>query len=91
MPRHVAIDANQIGGTVRFEKAKTVEVTFLDSKGNQVYFTLAPRIKVIPLDVSAQAPFKVASKKTGSFYTGFTLGFGVKVTMDVEWEASERA
>ena len=91
MPEHLAIDANVLSGTAHLESAKTVEVEFRNSEGDLISFTLAPRIQ---LTVTAQlqlVPYKVKNNKTGTLYTGFTIGFSQNVTTDVEWQASVRA
>jgi hypothetical protein len=90
MPRHLAIDANVISGTVHMTGTKTVQVDFRDSQGNPVAFTKAPRLQITLLNNLTQVPYRVANVKTGNVYTGVIVGFSSIVTLDFEWEISER-
>jgi hypothetical protein len=90
MPRHFAIDANVVGGTVSIQGVKTVDVLFKDQDGNPVLFTLAPRVAITITSQNSIAPFKVKNNKVGSLFSGFTLGFPSNVTIEFEWQAFER-
>lgn len=90
MPEHYGIGVNFIGGTIHLENQKSAEVDFTDSNGNMVSFTLAPRVTLTLLNSSSAPAHKVRSTKTGSVYTGFTVGFQSNQTVDIEWQASKR-
>lgn len=91
MPRHLAIDVNVVSGSIHLENTKTAEVQFRDSSGNPVVFSLAPRISMTLLFETSVPIYKFSNVKTGSVYTGFRVGFQIKVTGDIEWVAQERA
>jgi hypothetical protein len=91
MPRFLAVDVNVVSGTVHLENTKTTQVDFKNAQGQPVAFTLAPRLQLTLLDQTNINPYKVSNVKTGNVYTGFIIGFSNKVTLDVEWEVSERA
>jgi hypothetical protein len=78
-------------GTVHLENTKTAAVVYKDEFGNQTKFDSAPRIGITLLNAASVAPYKVSdSKDVNGKYVGFVVGFSSKVTMDVEWIATER-
>ena len=90
MPKHFAIDANVVGGTVSIQGAKTADVLFKDQNGNPVLFTLAPRVAITVTSQTAVTPYKVKNLKQGNLFKGFTIGFQSSVTVEFEWQAFER-
>ena len=90
MPRHLAIGKNILYGSVSINNAKTVNVTFKDEEGNLVFFQVAPRITITLVSATTAVAFKLADIKTGAVFSGFTIGFAAKVTVDMEWQATER-
>ena len=91
MPTHYAIDANIISGTVNFNSQKTMNINFTDTSGNTILFTKAPRIQLTIKNASTATACKTKDIKTGSLYSGFAIGFQTAVTLEVEWQAVERA
>ena len=90
MPRHFAIDANVVGGTVSIQGSKAADILFKNKEGNPVLFTLAPRIAITVTSQNAVSPFKVKNLKSGALFAGFTIGFQSNVTVEFEWQAFER-
>jgi len=90
MPRHLAVDANVISGTIVFNYSKVGTARFLDVAGNQVLFSKAPRLTLTVLNSTSTIPFRTAYAKVGNLYAGFTIGFQAAQNCEVEWQATER-
>ena len=91
MPKHIAIDVNQISGSLRMAGVKTAQIDFVDSKGNAVLFARSPQIKFTLKDTSANPVYKVKDVKVGALFSGAVIGFSSNVTLDFDWEVTERA
>lgn len=89
--RHVAIDINQVTGTVTLTDVKMASVVFKNSDGDTVLFTKEPMVSITLLNAAVVPPFKVKASKTGNLFSGFILGFQTPQTIDIDWTATERA
>ena len=90
MPKHLAIDVNVVSGTVSLHNTKTARILYKDANGNQVLFQKAPRLGLTLLNTDNSPAAKTENIKSGDFYAGCDVGFPQKVTLDVEWQATER-
>lgn len=90
MPIHVALDANQVCGTLELQNVKVAQADFADSAGNPVTFSKEPMIQMTLLNVSTVPPYKIVSIKTGNVFTGFKVGFSALQTLSIDWSATQR-
>lgn len=79
MPRHLAINVNYLQGTVFFNNTRVAVIYFLNDKGEQVYFSKAPKIMLTPSDSTTMPPFKQEYIRRNNLFVG------VKIKMNNNW------
>jgi len=89
MPRHLAIGANIIKGKATLENTKSIFVPFIDKETGQQYFTKQPNVSLTVNSETTAPPANLGFKKTGVFYSGFTIKFPSNVSLTVDWFVTE--
>ena len=79
MPQHVAIDANDISGTVYFQNQKQAAVSFGKT------FAVLPVINLTLNDTTSVPATKILITTTG-----FTIKLSINFTGSIDWQARGR-
>jgi len=89
MPKHYAINANVVKGSVHFQHSKYAIAYFKDENGKQISFSKRPFVSLTVSDDTNKPATRIGWKKSGNLYVGCRIKFASRFTGDVDWEVKE--